>query len=651
MAARYWVGGTGNWTDTAKWSTSSGGGGGASVPTISDDVIINGSSGSPVISLSANQDCLSLNTTGATCTIKSSTTTVREILVYGNITLESTTTFEGTSGPARPRVKASSTVSITNAKLNSDIFFDAAGATFTVSGALTIGSSTETFSGIFRKNINVSAGTFTTNNNTITAYNFFAFGTSTINLGSSTVNLISIVSIATGVTLNAGTSTINCIYFTSFSGAGKTYNVVNLTCTGTGLTLNGANIFNNLTLSNQVAISHVTITANQTVTGTFSATSNANTKRLRVVTAQFTTQYTITAAVTTLSYVDFRSIIAAGAAAWTGTSVGNAGNNSGITFTAAVNRYGKVANGGTGGFTTIGWAATSGGASGASIPIPQDNVFFDSAAGAGTYGAEGLICSTLNCSGFTQTLKSGADFLLSGITVLGNITFPNTDSSNAYVSAVGTGSSTITGGSGRIRSVRIGNSDYNNPAITYSLTGNTTFIDFTLDYGTLNAGSGTLTLTNNFNVNNAAFIYNKQTSNIVITAVDAIKNFKGGGLTYPKITIVVTYSGALVAFSGNNRIDELATTTTLPLDISFAAGSKTTFGAFTVSGIAGAITTIRSSSSTRAILSKTSPWRVGVNSTTIRSSGINLVAGDGIDYLAFEDITALPNSASFLIMF
>ena len=28
--ARYWVGGTGNWDDTANWSTSSGGSGGAS---------------------------------------------------------------------------------------------------------------------------------------------------------------------------------------------------------------------------------------------------------------------------------------------------------------------------------------------------------------------------------------------------------------------------------------------------------------------------------------------------------------------------------------------------------------------------------------------------------------------------------------------
>ena len=29
MANRFWVGGTGNWSDTARWSTTSGGAGGA----------------------------------------------------------------------------------------------------------------------------------------------------------------------------------------------------------------------------------------------------------------------------------------------------------------------------------------------------------------------------------------------------------------------------------------------------------------------------------------------------------------------------------------------------------------------------------------------------------------------------------------------
>ena len=45
MANRYWVGGAGNWSSTAKWSTSSGGASGASVPTSADDVIFDANSG------------------------------------------------------------------------------------------------------------------------------------------------------------------------------------------------------------------------------------------------------------------------------------------------------------------------------------------------------------------------------------------------------------------------------------------------------------------------------------------------------------------------------------------------------------------------------------------------------------------------------
>jgi len=43
--ARFWVGGTGSWNDTAHWSTTSGGSGGSSVPTSSDPVTFDSSSG------------------------------------------------------------------------------------------------------------------------------------------------------------------------------------------------------------------------------------------------------------------------------------------------------------------------------------------------------------------------------------------------------------------------------------------------------------------------------------------------------------------------------------------------------------------------------------------------------------------------------
>jgi hypothetical protein len=59
----------------------------------------------------------------------------------------------------------------------------------------------------------------------------------------------------------------------------------------------------------------------------------------------------------------------------TGTSVGDAAGNSGITFTPAVTRF-WVGNGGNWSDTNH-WAASTGAAGGQSVPIPQDTVTFD----------------------------------------------------------------------------------------------------------------------------------------------------------------------------------------------------------------------------------------------------------------------------------
>lgn len=73
MATYYWVGGTGTWntSTTTNWATSSGGTGGAGVPTLSDNVIFDSSSGSGTITLSGAISCASLNTTGSSFTFTS----------------------------------------------------------------------------------------------------------------------------------------------------------------------------------------------------------------------------------------------------------------------------------------------------------------------------------------------------------------------------------------------------------------------------------------------------------------------------------------------------------------------------------------------------------------------------------------------------
>lgn len=91
MASRYWVGGTGTWdgSATTHWSATSGGSAGASVPTGSDAVIFDASSGGGTVTVNSTRECASLTTTGYTGTINGT------VYAGGNITLGSGGTYTG----------------------------------------------------------------------------------------------------------------------------------------------------------------------------------------------------------------------------------------------------------------------------------------------------------------------------------------------------------------------------------------------------------------------------------------------------------------------------------------------------------------------------------------------------------------------------
>jgi len=87
------------------------------------------------------------------------------------------------------------------------------------------------------------------------------------------------------------------------------------------------------------------------------------------------TQRTITStgSATNINDIDFRDIAVTGSASpWTGTRLGNATNNSGITFTSAKTVWWVGSNANWSGTT---WALTNGGAGSAdNFPLPQDTV-------------------------------------------------------------------------------------------------------------------------------------------------------------------------------------------------------------------------------------------------------------------------------------
>ncbi|MDW7691332.1 T9SS type A sorting domain-containing protein [Flammeovirgaceae bacterium SG7u.111] len=68
-AQRYWVGGTGNWSDTNHWSTASGGAGGATIPSSSEDAIFDANSftaGGQIVTLDIDGECRDFEWNNAT---------------------------------------------------------------------------------------------------------------------------------------------------------------------------------------------------------------------------------------------------------------------------------------------------------------------------------------------------------------------------------------------------------------------------------------------------------------------------------------------------------------------------------------------------------------------------------------------------------
>ena len=159
--------------------------------------------------------------------------------------------------------------------------------------------------------------------------------------------------------------------------------------------ITGANTFYSLTRSATIVLSTLRLYANQTVTNTFVATGTL--VRLLILSNVCRTQRTITltgTATRTLTNVSFMDIALVYSASVTGTSIGDFGGNSGITFTAAVTRY-LVLGGATKSFSsTAAWSATSGGATGASAPLPQDTVIMNAASGAGSLNIDSYYLGT-----------------------------------------------------------------------------------------------------------------------------------------------------------------------------------------------------------------------------------------------------------------
>jgi hypothetical protein len=386
-STRYWVGGTGNWNDTARWSTSSGGAGGADLPRSHDDVVFDSNSNATAYTATVNaitggNRCKALTIAGpasGNVTLAGSTA----LFIHDDITLPATgLTRTYTGAITLTGTGAGKTITTNGVSLASAVTVNGVGAEWSLADALS-NSSTFTFTN----------GSFDTADFNLTTSGFRSNvkNSRTISLGSSTVTVTgnsqtdfgTTESSAAALLFNAETSQHNVTGNTvTFNGNNQTFYNVSFTSTSIGtITFNGTNTFNNLSVAGlaSAGIASLALSADQTINGTLTLSAGTNAAARTFVRANFlgTTRTLTCAAVASLTDIDFRDITIAGAAApVSGTRLGDCKGNSGITFVAGANKYWNLSSNGS--WSASVWATSSGGAvSSDNFPLAQDTCIFE----------------------------------------------------------------------------------------------------------------------------------------------------------------------------------------------------------------------------------------------------------------------------------
>jgi hypothetical protein len=341
------------------------------------------------------------------------------------------------------------------------------------------------------------------------------------------------------------------------------------------------------------------------------------------------TTRTLTCAAVSLTDVDFRDITIAGAAApATGTRIGDCKGNSGITFTAAANKYWNLATGGNWG-GAIGWATSSSGTPAINdFPLAQDTCFFE-ATGLNS-GATVTINAAYNIGTIDMSARTTNTMTLAtGIqtpTIYGN-----------WINGTGT---TITG-TGTLTFAGRGTQTLTSAGATFaqrftvdSPSGSVTLQDaltisqsstsaFTLTSGTFDAASYNLTLSGSASGFSSSSLITRTiaigsgtwtlagsgtawgmggldltvtgTGTISLTSASA-KTFAGGGVSYSGITLDQGGAGTLT-ISGNNTFANITNTysATGATTIAFSTTTQRV-GSFTATGEAGRVLTLTGSS-------------------------------------------------------
>jgi hypothetical protein len=404
MANRYWVGGTGNWNDTARWAATSGGAGGETVPTSADNAYFDGNSdaGTPfTVTVNVSASCKDL--------IIGDGVTVTTLDQAMTLTGSSSLTIHGSwFNPATNYTRVYSG-SITFAATTLGNIITTNGVTITNSGSLSffgvggewiLGSS---FTTTASTQINTTNGILRTNNYNFTVGSFTSDGTGPreIYFGSSTVTLLAggmrvgfNTGTATNLTVDFGTSTIICPGPTSnaigLGNSEKTFTPYNMSFSiGINIFTGAFNVSNNFVIA---AGQRTLVGINMTIGNLSVAAGNTNIlTRSQITSDTAGVVRTLTCGTATFGAgVDFQAITAAGASApWNVSTFGggDAGGNTNITFPAPKTVYWNLA--GTQNWSSTGWATTPTGTPAvANFPLAQDTAVITELGAGGTISTE-----------------------------------------------------------------------------------------------------------------------------------------------------------------------------------------------------------------------------------------------------------------------
>ncbi|PHN05602.1 gliding motility-associated C-terminal domain-containing protein [Flavilitoribacter nigricans] len=166
----YWVGGTGDWDDSAHWSFTSGGAGGACVPTGADNVFFDansfGAAGEVVTINVENALCRNMDWSGASGMPVFAGNKANSLRIYGSLRFIPNMMLDFEGSVYFESSTAGNTITTGNLLFNQNVFFNGRGGAWSLNDTLQVD-----------RNIQLISGFLTTNNQTVVCEKFLSTST------------------------------------------------------------------------------------------------------------------------------------------------------------------------------------------------------------------------------------------------------------------------------------------------------------------------------------------------------------------------------------------------------------------------------------------------------------------------------------------